>query len=132
MSTLVKKILCKTPEQFEVKLRELESLQLTNNFILFTGTKNQSTGLSWCPDCVRAEPLIDNVFLKVNEPTGLLICDVEREPYRTQAYIYRNDPRVHLRCVPTLMRWELGKASNRLNDIQCQSLDNIEEFVLNY
>ena len=35
--------------------------QLTNVVLLFTGTKNASTGKSWCPDCVVADPVIESV-----------------------------------------------------------------------
>ena len=55
--------------------------------------------------------------------------EVEREEYRSPEFAFRTDPKIALRCVPTLMKWENGKAIARLNDSQSQDLDLVKELV---
>jgi thiol-disulfide isomerase/thioredoxin len=124
------KVYCSDPSQFNATLEKLQSQPDSSLFILFTGTKNPSTGTSWCSDCVRADPIIDSAMEELLTPTTLLVCDVDREPYKTDKdYIYRVDPRIYLRCVPTLMKWENGKCSLKLNDTQCQNSDLVKELL---
>ncbi len=100
-----------------------------NLYILFTGSKSPDTGKSWCPDCVRGEPLIMQGLSQISDSVTLVVVDVEREPYRSQDYSLRRDPRINLRCVPTLMKWEKGQAVLRLNDVQCQNVHAVDEFL---
>mmetsp|Transcript_69992 Transcript_69992/g.137457 ORF Transcript_69992/g.137457 Transcript_69992/m.137457 type:complete len:130 (-) Transcript_69992:122-511(-) len=118
---------CSAPELFQEKLAICDSSKQGRPvFILFTGTKSLDTGKSWCPDCVAAEPVIIDAMKSVEGGCIVLICSVDRIPYRTPDYAYRIDPSVKLTCVPTLMKWENGKAIARLNDSQSQ----IKELVL--
>ncbi len=49
-------------------------------FILFTGDKDEN-GVSWCPDCNVAEPVIKNNLDKLNENTDeFLTCFVGARP----------------------------------------------------
>ena len=50
-------------------------------FILFTGNKDEN-GLSWCPDCVQAEPFIQTKVLETAKSLGvkLFICNVGTQP----------------------------------------------------
>jgi hypothetical protein len=120
------------PSQFEQLLQQASKKSDQNLYILFTGSKNPSNNQSWCPDCTRAEPLIDAELAKVTTPTTLLFCDVDRERYRSASFPYRTDNRLNLRCVPTLMKWQGGKCVQKLNDTQCQSLDALQEFFESY
>lgn len=126
---MLTRIRCTDPNQFNHLLDQASKRVDHTLFILFTGSKNPSNGLSWCPDCVRAEPLINQALSKMDKNVILLECDVDREPYRTQTYPYRVDPRINLRCVPTLMKWENGKCVLRLDDIQCQNPDAVQELL---
>jgi len=66
-------------------------------FVLFSGSRNPSTNMSWCPDCVHAEPIISQALAGLGQPYVLLSCDVDREPYRKPDYPYRVDPAIALR-----------------------------------
>uniref|UniRef100_A0A7C9CNY6 Thioredoxin-like protein Clot n=2 Tax=Opuntia streptacantha TaxID=393608 RepID=A0A7C9CNY6_OPUST len=87
------------------------------NLILFLADKDPSTSLSWCPDCVRAEPVI---YKKVEESgldVALLKAYVgDRPTWRNPQHPWRLDPRFQLKGVPTLMRWENGAGASRLED----------------
>ena len=65
----------------------------------------------------------------LEETATLLVVNVDREPYRNSDYVLRRDPRINLRCVPTLIKWEKGEAVLRLNDVQCQNIHAIEELL---
>ena len=122
------KITCETPSQFDACLAQAEALCTddTQLYIYFTGAKNPDTGVSWCPDCTRAEPLVNKVLSGL--PAGCIFLEVpiQREDFRQPEFGLRSDPRVVLKCVPTLMKWVRGKALGRLDDRQSQ----IEEMIV--
>jgi thiol-disulfide isomerase/thioredoxin len=122
--------MCSSAADFDAKLSSCEvAANGRQLFVLFTGTKDASTGLSWCSDCVRAEPVIDAALEKADGGCVLLVCTVDRAPYRAPEYQYRTDPRIKLACVPTLMKWNNGKALLRLNDSQSQSSELVQDLV---
>ncbi|RYY88751.1 DUF953 domain-containing protein [archaeon] len=64
---LVQVLLCKSPSNFASVLSQATAVARENSaalFVLFTGEKD-ARGVSWCPDCSRAEPLLEGVFAKV-------------------------------------------------------------------
>eukprot|EP01038_Epipyxis_sp_PR26KG_P008188 gene8188-11077_t len=127
---MAEKIVCDTTDQFEDILGQytanIDSQSVL--YLLFTGTKSSSTGLSWCGDCVRAEPIINDSLNELPTNTKIVICDVKREEYRSPDYIYRNHPLVALKCVPTLIKLVNGKKIISLNDNQCQDPELVKEF----
>jgi len=124
---------CKDVTHFISGLYECEQLSFLHKvplFILFSGTKsvnNNDEKVSWCPDCVRAEPIINLALDAITVGYVLYECDVDREPYRSKDYIYRTDSRISLTCVPTLMKWSNNKCIARLNDSQSQNADLVKE-----
>lgn len=127
---MVEKIMCGSPEEFHSKLSTSEEIAEGKPlFVLFTGAKNHSTGMSWCPDCTRADPVIHAALEQVEGGCVLLECIVDREPYRKPDYLYRTDPKIRLTCVPTLMKWVNGKALARLDDSQSQVPELVQELV---
>lgn len=123
-------LVCENPADFDNCLGRAVSRNSQHLFILFFASVNPSTGVSWCPDCVRAKPLIDAALAKQTEETTFLVCNVDREPYKTnREYPYRVDPRIELKCVPTLIKWRDDKKVLQLNDVQCQNIDLVEEII---
>lgn len=109
------KLICATPETFKSILESALAANPGKVFCLFTGAKN-TDGVSWCPDCTRAEPVIDSVLVERSEVT-LIEAIVERAAYRDAQYLYRTDTKIKLKCVPTLMRWDASAAMS-LDDKQ--------------
>jgi thiol-disulfide isomerase/thioredoxin len=99
-SMLAGAFLCANPTQFTHIVSQAAvaaSAAEAQLYILFTGAKKADTGLSWCPDCVRAEPLIQQALNRTKTPYVVVTCDVEREPYRSADYVYRKDTNINLR-----------------------------------
>ncbi|KMT18693.1 hypothetical protein BVRB_2g028180 [Beta vulgaris subsp. vulgaris] len=87
------------------------------NLILFLADKEPSTSLSWCPDCVRAEPVIYKKLEEAGENVALLRAYVgDRPTWRTPSNPFRIDSRFQLKGVPTLIRWENDAVAARLED----------------
>ena len=92
------------PEEFERQIGEVMATHPTNPlFLLFSGEKSVE-GKSWCGDCVRAEPIILTALEEYTPDAVLVIFNVNREEYRKQDFPYRVNPKIQLRCVPTLHR----------------------------
>jgi thiol-disulfide isomerase/thioredoxin len=130
LEKMVDRVICSSAADFDATLSKCEVVANGRMlFMLFTGSKNTSTGLSWCSDCVTAEPIIDAALEKADGGCVLIVCSVDRASYRTPEYQYRTDPRIKLTCVPTLMKWNNGKALLRLNDSQSQIAELVQDLV---
>ena len=128
----MEKIICSSPSSFDSKLKECESLATSSSrdlYVLFTGAKVDSTGRSWCPDCVAADPVISKVLASIPQGCVLLECPVVREEYRSPSFPYRTSKNINLKCVPTLIKWVSGKAAFRLDDSQSQVESLVRELI---
>jgi len=96
----------------------MESLKgsKTPVYLLFCGSKTPD-GQSWCPDCVQAEPVIEEcVKSEAGEFTLVHVGVGNRATWKDLSNPFRTDPALKLKCVPTLMR--SGKPQ-RLEESQC-------------
>ncbi len=122
-----------SPEEFDATLAQAEAVNAKHTYLLFYATENPQTGKSWCPDCVRAKPLIDSKLSQLTESTALVIANVDRDAYRgNPSYPYRTDPRFEIQCVPTFIRWQDGKKVHALNDLQCQNEDLVDDMLTSF
>lgn len=96
-------------------------------FLLFSGEK--INGRSWCPDCVRAEPIIITTLEEYSPNAVLVVFSVVREQYKTPTFEYRVNPIISLKCVPTLHKWKDGASVASLDDNQCQDIRLVKELV---
>ena len=123
------KIVVNDPADFNKQLESVVAKSASNGkpiFLYFTGAKN-SDNISWCPDCTRAEPIVNEVLGNIG--CYFLEFNVIRENYRSEDYPYRTDPRIQLKCVPTLMLWKNGKSIVKLNDDQCQNKETVKDIL---
>lgn len=123
---MVERVLCNSTSNFESLFNECSKSSPTF-YVLFTGSK--TNGRSWCGDCTAAEPVINSALGEIEGGCKLLVVDCPREEYRKQDYAYRVNPKISLRCVPTLMKWSNGKLVGRLNDSQSQSSALVKELI---
>ncbi|KAM0052252.1 putative Thioredoxin-like superfamily [Helianthus debilis subsp. tardiflorus] len=88
-----------------------------NNLILFLADNEPSTNRSWCPDCVRAEPVIYKKLESSSDDVALLRAYVgDRPTWRNPLHPWRVDSTFKLKGVPTLILWEKGEVKGRLED----------------
>lgn len=74
--------------------------------VYFTGEKNAATGVSWCPDCVVAEPVVMAAVERIAEPMHFIYVDVGNRAYwKDPKNPFRTDKRTHLSVIPALLRW---------------------------
>ncbi|XP_013398308.1 thioredoxin domain-containing protein 17-like [Lingula anatina] len=85
-------------------------------FALFSSSKD-GAGSSWCPDCVKAEPVVKECMKFVPDEAVFIECGVGDKPFwKDPNNIFRKDDKLRLKCVPTLMRWGTPQ---RLEEEQC-------------
>ncbi|GLT87773.1 hypothetical protein SLE2022_058350 [Rubroshorea leprosula] len=100
------------------------------NLVLFLADKDPSTSLSWCPDCVRAEPVIYKKLEASSDDVALLRAYVgDRPTWRNPNHPWRVDPRFKLTGVPTLISWENDTIKGRLEDHEAHLEDKIDALV---
>ncbi|XP_011698699.1 PREDICTED: thioredoxin domain-containing protein 17-like [Wasmannia auropunctata] len=81
-------------------------------YVLYTGTKLPDTGESWCPDCVEAEPYIENGFKAISKVETILLVIVEvgdRPFWKDPNCPFRTNVHSKLKVLPTLARWGTQK-----------------------
>ena len=65
-----------------------------------------SSGISWCPDCVTAAPVIEKCFKEASDDAVLLYVGVgQRDYWKRQDNEFRTHEKLRLKGVPTLMKW---------------------------
>ena len=91
-------------EDLENKIKDIESKHSGKPiFILFYAEKTD--GISWCPDCRRAEPIIISALEKLCPNSILVVVNVNKAEYKSSTnYSYREEPFL-LKCVPTFSRY---------------------------
>ncbi|CAI9103182.1 OLC1v1001628C1 [Oldenlandia corymbosa var. corymbosa] len=107
-----------------------ESLNHKANLILFLADADPSTNRSWCPDCVRAEPVI---YKKLEaSPDNILLLRAyvgDRPTWRNPQHPWRVDSRFKIGGVPTLIRWENGATKGRLGDDDAHIERKIDDLI---
>lgn len=107
-----------------------EASQNKFNLILFLADKDPVTSLSWCPDCVTAEPVIYKKLEASPDDIALLRAYVgDRPTWRNPQHPWRVDQRFKLTGVPTLIRWENDAVKGRLEDYEAHHENKIEALV---
>merc|ERR1740123_1005448 len=103
---------CNSADELNGLLKASKSERI---FLLFCG--NIVGGKSWCPDCVRAKPVIEsNLKYLKKEDTMITVYVGEMAAWRNKHNVFRTDERFKVTGVPTLMR--LGSVQ-RLVEPQC-------------
>ncbi|KAK7334778.1 hypothetical protein VNO80_26541 [Phaseolus coccineus] len=126
------KVLEATVSSFDGVFEKFRSEAAKNkaNLILFLADKDPATSLSWCPDCVRAEPAIYKKLEASSDDIALLRAYVgDRPTWRNPQHPWRVDPRFKITGVPTLIRWEKDTVKGRLEDHESHVESKIEALL---
>lgn len=106
-------------ENFVNYIKNLET-ETRPVYIYFSGSKT-SEGVSWCPDCVEAEPVLLQFINNLKRDIVFVYVDVgNREYWKDLACPFRTNPHVKLMVLPSLLKWREVK---RLEGSQCANND---------
>jgi len=123
MAASVKRFTCDGMDQL-LQLIEEHSSAGARLFVLCSGSVDPNTGVSWCPDCVTAEPVIEKAMSVLSADDVFIACAVgDLKTWRDPQCPFRTHPQFQLKGVPTLMEWGTSK---RLGDKDCADADMVE------
>lgn len=87
---MVKKYKVEGFEAFQSKVSELAATG-DDVFVMFSGSKN-ADGVSWCPDCVTAEPVVNKCLESLPDDSHYLYVGVgDRTFWKDQSCIFRKN-----------------------------------------
>ncbi|KAM3934332.1 thioredoxin domain-containing protein 17 [Leptodactylus fuscus] len=105
---------------YEAYIQEVEKHKGKMVFALFCGDKTKE-GVSWCPDCVTAEPVVRKELTHLPEGSVFIYCQVgERAYWKDPNNEFKKN--LKLKGVPTLLR--VGSA-HHLTEGECLKSDLI-------
>ena len=59
-------------------------------FVLFSGSVDAASGVSWCPDCVTADPVVAAALKEVDDDLVFVHCSVgQRAFWKDQSNVFR-------------------------------------------
>ncbi|KAF9364633.1 Thioredoxin domain-containing protein 17 [Mortierella sp. NVP85] len=96
-----------------------------NIYLYFYASIDPATGLSWCPDCVAAGPIIQKGFSELDDSVILVDVPVgDRPTWKDPEHPYRHRADA-ITAVPTLFHLNTKK---RLVEEKCTK-ENLTEFL---
>ncbi|KAI8900564.1 hypothetical protein BC833DRAFT_581358 [Globomyces pollinis-pini] len=98
-------------------------------FVLFFANEVPETGKSWCPDCVKADPMIKETLNKLDNAVLIEAAAGDRPRYRTNPHPYKTDDQIALKAVPTLIEWNQTGPVKRLVEAECLIQGNLDAFI---
>ncbi|KAK5644891.1 hypothetical protein RI129_006191 [Pyrocoelia pectoralis] len=92
-------------------------------YVYFSGSKLPS-GISWCPDCIKAKPIVEEALKLAKPNSHFIVVDVgSREIWKDRNCPFRTDPKTRLLVIPTLIRWGHPQ---KLEGEQCEKPELVE------
>ena len=113
---------------FENKLQEL--VKNKKNMIVHLYGSIDSSGRSWCPDCIVSHPHVEAMKPIVDErydEKEIYFIDIP-EDYDKRSH-YKNNPILKERRVPTLIYYSKGREMGRIVEDEMSTFDGVKEFV---
>ena len=107
---MVQKIVVHGYKEFQDQVNSPE-LKGKTKYCMFSGDKDESTGISWCPDCVTYEPVVRKAMEELKDDTAVYIyCLVGGRSYwKDRQNEFRTDAKLMLTGVPTFMKYGTKK-----------------------
>jgi len=88
-------------------------------YVYFSGSKG-ADGKSWCPDCVKAMPVVEKALERAENIQFVYVGVGDRAFWKDPKCPFRTDERLRLKRVPTLMVW--GQ-SEKVEEAECSNPD---------
>ena len=115
-------------ENFETKLQEL--VKNKKNMLVHIYGTIDSSGKSWCPDCVESHPHIEAIKPIIDEKQDekeIYFIDIPEDWNKRD--IYKKNPILKEKRVPTLIYFYQGREMGRIVEDEMSSYDSVKEFI---
>jgi hypothetical protein len=98
---------------------------------LFFGGEDPGTGISWCPDCVIADPVLRRTLAQARPDLAIYECPIAtRADWKGgEPHPYRVHPAFRLARIPTAIRYVGGIEVARLVEGPCGDPAQVTAFV---
>lgn len=123
-------IRCAMPAEAQAAFGRIRE-QMSSGLFLFFGSEDPGTGMSWCPDCVTADPVLRAACMRLRPELPLIECPVGlRSDWKGNAdHPYRIDPNFRIARIPTLLLFVGGLERGRLVEADCAQVSQVEAFL---
>jgi len=109
-------------EGYDLVQAELKNTSDENLYLVFYANVDGKK-ISWCPDCVKADPVLKKHYPKDSK---VLLCYVgERSEWRDFDNAFRTDSFFKLTSVPTIIN---KKTNARLVEAECYDEEKVQAF----
>ena len=123
---------CDTPDEFfeaYEKMKDKEGYWIG----YFYGKNDETTGLSWCPDCRGADPHIVPSLEKFWEDKLVVKANVTRDEWKGNAeHPFRTHPQLGCKGVPTIIVFEKDEQLVKVDDHSLLDDEKVKELLVKY
>ena len=114
--------------EFQPKLQEL--VRNKKNMLVHLYGTTDSSGRSWCPDCVISHPHIERIkpiVDKKQDEKEIYFLDIPEDWDKRSTY--RKNPILKEKRVPTLIYFYQGREMGRIVEDEMYTYDAVKEFI---
>ena len=114
--------------EFESKIQEL--VKNKKNMLVHLYGSLDSSGNSWCPDCIISHPHIEKIKPIIDEKQDekeIYFLDIPEDWDKRSTY--RKNPILKEKRVPTLIYFANGREMGRIVEDEMYTYDAIKEFI---
>lgn len=106
-----------------------DNLNSSRIFLYFYGSIDESTGVSWCSDSVKADPILRTAFSKVNSVVIELPSGTRSEWKGVSNHFYKIDKKIKLTALPTVIEVNGDGEIKRLVEGDCYNQEMVDGFI---
>ena len=100
-------------------------------FLYCHGSYDENTGSSWCSDCDKTRPVIEEQLKKLNGNEKALFVKLPvdtKQEWSNQQHLYRTHKKLMMKGVPTLVFYSQGEEFGRFVELDIMDKDVINDF----
>ncbi|KAF9901842.1 Thioredoxin domain-containing protein 17 [Lobosporangium transversale] len=110
----------------EVITKAVEENKDKDIYIYYYASVDPDTGKSWCPDCVKAGPVVAGRFSKLDNVVLIDAPVGDRPTWKDMSHPYRHDKVIKISAVPTLVHWN---TKSQLVENDCEDVNKLDRFL---
>ena len=100
-------------------------------FLQFCGAKDPITGISWCSDCIEAEPIINTSFNNISKTKEILLIYIPlvRSEFKGISSHWARQAPFNIQRIPTICKWGKTKIVASLIEDECKIAENVDTLL---